>query len=162
MKSLSRASPKLLRSRSQHSISNSIVSQGTRQGWICQRCSLRIQTARQLSSPNPPSVSSIRSLSRAAPLSLRSTGTPTTTLHRSISAKSSDGQIGVREDLPSQREGRRSNIAKRFSGVMDHLQSNIFIAGQRLNDLTGYSGIEALKQDIELQGWSAGIGHGQF
>ena len=35
---------------------------------------------------------------------------------------------------------------------MDHLQSNIFIAGQRLNDLTGYSGIEALKQDIEGQG----------
>lgn len=35
---------------------------------------------------------------------------------------------------------------------MDHLQSNIFIAGQRLNDLTGYSGIEALKKDIESQG----------
>ncbi|KAK4693723.1 hypothetical protein P7C71_g3727, partial [Lecanoromycetidae sp. Uapishka_2] len=35
---------------------------------------------------------------------------------------------------------------------MDHLQSNIFIAGQRLNDLTGYSGIEALKKDIEEQG----------
>ncbi len=35
---------------------------------------------------------------------------------------------------------------------MDSLQSNIFIAGQRLNDLTGYSGIEALKKDIEQQG----------
>ncbi|KAI9798026.1 MAG: sensitivity to high expression protein she9 [Candelina submexicana] len=34
---------------------------------------------------------------------------------------------------------------------MDHLQSNIFIAGQRLNDLTGYSGIEALKREIEEQ-----------
>ncbi|KAG7004915.1 hypothetical protein G7Y79_00022g051360 [Physcia stellaris] len=31
------------------------------------------------------------------------------------------------------------------------MQSNIFIAGQRLNDLTGYSGIEALKKDIENQ-----------
>ncbi|KAL9125136.1 MAG: hypothetical protein Q9217_005612 [Psora testacea] len=31
------------------------------------------------------------------------------------------------------------------------MQSNIFIAGQRLNDLTGYSGIEALKKDIEQQ-----------
>ena len=29
---------------------------------------------------------------------------------------------------------------------------NIFIAGQRLNDLTGYSGIETLKKDIEQQG----------
>lgn len=42
-------------------------------------------------------------------------------------------------------------MSKRFSHVMDHLQSNIFIAGQRLNDLTGYSGIEALKKDIEEQ-----------
>jgi sensitive to high expression protein 9, mitochondrial len=31
---------------------------------------------------------------------------------------------------------------------MDNLQSNIFLASQRLNDLTGYSGIEALKQRI--------------
>ncbi|KAL2070749.1 hypothetical protein VTL71DRAFT_13775 [Oculimacula yallundae] len=33
---------------------------------------------------------------------------------------------------------------------MDHLQGNIFIASQRINDLTGYSGIEALKQRITL------------
>ena len=57
-----------------------------------------------------------------------------------------------RTDLPSQEEGRRSHISKSFTRVMDHLQSNIFIAGQRLNDLTGYSGIEALKKDIERQG----------
>ena len=31
---------------------------------------------------------------------------------------------------------------------MDHLQGNIFIASQRINDLTGYSGIEALKGRI--------------
>jgi sensitive to high expression protein 9 len=31
---------------------------------------------------------------------------------------------------------------------MDHLQSNIFVASQRINDLTGYSGIEALKNQI--------------
>lgn len=31
---------------------------------------------------------------------------------------------------------------------MDHLQGNIFIASRRLNDLTGYSGIEALKTTI--------------
>ena len=34
---------------------------------------------------------------------------------------------------------------------MDNVQSNIFIAGQRLNDLTGYSGIEALKKETEYQ-----------
>jgi sensitive to high expression protein 9 len=31
---------------------------------------------------------------------------------------------------------------------MDNLQGNIFLASQRLNDLTGYSGIEALKTQI--------------
>ena len=57
-----------------------------------------------------------------------------------------------RDDLPSQEEGRRSHLSRRFSNIMDHMQSNIFLAGQRLNDLTGYSGIEALKKDIEEQG----------
>lgn len=57
-----------------------------------------------------------------------------------------------RTELPSQEEGRRSHVSKRFTHLMDHLQSNIFIAGQRLNDLTGYSGIEVLKKDIKEQG----------
>ena len=34
---------------------------------------------------------------------------------------------------------------------MDNLQGNIFTASQRLNDLTGYSGIEALKREIQKQ-----------
>ena len=59
-----------------------------------------------------------------------------------------------RNDLPSQEEGRRSHVSKSFSHLMDHVQSNIFIAGQRLNDLTGYSGIEALRKEIEEQGIS--------
>jgi sensitive to high expression protein 9 len=58
----------------------------------------------------------------------------------------------ARDELPSQEEGRRSQLSKRFSQLMDNLQSNVFIAGQRLNDLTGYSGIEALKRDIGEQG----------
>ena len=57
-------------------------------------------------------------------------------------------------DLPSKQEGRRSHLSKQLSHMMDNLQSNVFIAGQRLNDLTGYSGIEALKKDIEQQGIS--------
>ena len=58
----------------------------------------------------------------------------------------------AQRELPSQSEHRRSPLSKRASHLMDNLQSNIFIAGQRLNDLTGYSGIETLKQDIENQG----------
>ncbi len=73
---------------------------------------------------------------------------------RILSTDRSNAADKPRSDLPSQEEGRRSHISKRFSHVMDHLQSNIFIAGQRLNDLTGYSGIEALKKDIEQQGRS--------
>ena len=66
---------------------------------------------------------------------------------------SSTSQNGFpQRELPSQSEHRRSPLSKRASHLMDNLQSNIFIAGQRLNDLTGYSGIEALKQDIENQG----------
>ena len=76
---------------------------------------------------------------------------------RILSTHSANAAEKPRGDLPSQEEGRRSQISKRFSHVMDHLQSNIFIAGQRLNDLTGYSGIEALKKDIEQQGWRSSI-----
>lgn len=65
-----------------------------------------------------------------------------------------DVAIAQPRDLPSHEEGRRSHVSKKFSRVMDHLQSNIFIAGKRLNDLTGYSGIEALKTEIQEQGIS--------
>ncbi|GAB1207530.1 hypothetical protein APSETT445_006250 [Aspergillus pseudonomiae] len=53
--------------------------------------------------------------------------------------------------LPSYLENRRSQVSKQFTTMMDNLQSNIFVAGQRLNDLTGYSSIEALKKDIHSQ-----------
>ncbi|KAB8274535.1 Mdm33 family-domain-containing protein [Aspergillus minisclerotigenes] len=53
--------------------------------------------------------------------------------------------------LPSYLENRRSQVSKQFTTMMDNLQSNIFVAGQRLNDLTGYSSIEALKKDIHTQ-----------
>lgn len=54
--------------------------------------------------------------------------------------------------LPSFKESRRSQWSKQFSTMMDTLQSNIFVAGQRLNEVTGYSSIEALKRDIYSQG----------
>ncbi|KAB8235791.1 putative mitochondrion biogenesis protein (She9) [Aspergillus alliaceus] len=53
--------------------------------------------------------------------------------------------------LPSYLENRRSQLSKQFTNMMDNLQSNVFVAGQRLNDLTGYSSIEALKKDIHTQ-----------
>ncbi|KAJ5122482.1 hypothetical protein N7448_003616 [Penicillium atrosanguineum] len=53
--------------------------------------------------------------------------------------------------LPSYLESRRSQMSKQFSTMMDNLQSNVFVAGQRLNDFTGYSEIEALKKEIHIQ-----------
>jgi sensitive to high expression protein 9 len=56
------------------------------------------------------------------------------------------------DSLPSQMEKRRSQLSKKFTDLMDNIQGNVFIAGQKLNDLTGYSGIEKLKKEIETQG----------
>lgn len=121
--------------------------------WICYGCSTRLQTRRRPKSKDH-SIGSIsvqyhpnheqQPSEHAHPIDQR----------RAQSGRASNAASKVREDLPSQKEGQRSNVAKRFSHVMDHLQSNIFVAGQRLNDLTGYSGIEALKKDIERQGQS--------
>lgn len=58
----------------------------------------------------------------------------------------------LRDTLPSYLDNRRSQFSKQFTTMMDNLQSNIFVAGQRLNDLTGYSEIEALKKEIHTQG----------
>ncbi|PQE28798.1 hypothetical protein CJF32_00003997 [Rutstroemia sp. NJR-2017a WRK4] len=64
-------------------------------------------------------------------------------------AQHNDNHNGTaEEDLPSSYDSRRHEMTKRFSHLMDHLQGNIFLASQRINDLTGYSGIEALKDRI--------------
>ena len=54
-------------------------------------------------------------------------------------------------ELPSQSESARSNLSKSLTARIDKLQTSILFAGKRLNDLTGYSGIEKLKQQIEQQ-----------
>ncbi|OJJ50806.1 hypothetical protein ASPZODRAFT_126754 [Penicilliopsis zonata CBS 506.65] len=65
--------------------------------------------------------------------------------------ESPDDPATQRGSLPSYLDERRSQLSKRFSSVMDNLQSNVFVAGQRLNDFTGYSAIEVLKRDIQEQ-----------
>lgn len=54
-------------------------------------------------------------------------------------------------ELPSETEHARSNLSKSLTTRIDKLQTSILFAGQRLNDLTGYSGIEKLKKQIEFQ-----------
>ncbi|KAK9459734.1 Mdm33 family-domain-containing protein [Lipomyces oligophaga] len=55
----------------------------------------------------------------------------------------------ILNDLPSQIESRRSSIMKDISRRLDILQAAFFSAGKTLNEITGYSDIEKLKQNIE-------------
>lgn len=87
--------------------------------------------------PSTPTVSS-------APLTQSSKTTST----EDVSPEPTDTATQWTSQLPSIQEQRRSSLSKRFTSVMDNLQGNIFIASQRLNELTGYSGIEALKHQI--------------
>ena len=116
--------------------------------WICQRCYHHNQRALDSERIHTTRRDDHRQRIRAPRIAFPESHS------RALSTGSCDAGDKPRSDLPSQEEGRRSHISKRFSNVMDHLQSNIFIAGQRLNDLTGYSGIEALKKDIDQQGQS--------
>ncbi|KAL3476083.1 Mdm33 family-domain-containing protein [Aspergillus californicus] len=62
--------------------------------------------------------------------------------------KSEYKPTGTDGGLPSYLENRRLQVTKQFSTMMDNLQSNVFVAGQRLNDFTGYTSIETLKLNI--------------
>lgn len=48
-------------------------------------------------------------------------------------------------ELPSHAEDRRSHLSARFSTFMDNLQTRALHATQTINDLTGYTAIEAIK-----------------
>jgi sensitive to high expression protein 9, mitochondrial len=48
-------------------------------------------------------------------------------------------------ELPSASESRRSPLLRSLSNTMDALQGRVLVASQRLNDLTGYTAIEAIK-----------------
>ncbi|KAL7942637.1 Mdm33 family domain-containing protein [Trichoderma barbatum] len=52
-------------------------------------------------------------------------------------------------ELPSISEERRSALNKRFSVIMDNVQSKVVNASQKLNEITGYTGIEAIKVENE-------------
>ena len=116
--------------------------------WICDQCYKRTFSSRKSSAcASYPAIGRTRKGSRQD--RFPSVGRPRS---RPYSTRDDDGLDRARKELPSHEESRQSLFYKRFSSMMDHAQSNIFIAGQRLNDLTGYSGIEALKKDIEEQG----------
>ena len=136
-----------------------IATRQSTKSWTCRQCQQLIQ-GRLRSKTHPAGLGALGrydsrytahdTSSRALARNLRHAFSTSSKHPNQEPAK--DGITDAKTELPSQEESRRSHVAKRFSHVMDNVQSNIFIAGQRLNDLTGYSGIEALKNDIEQQG----------
>ncbi|KAJ1333705.1 sensitive to high expression protein 9 [Microdochium nivale] len=56
-----------------------------------------------------------------------------------------------REDpsLPSSIRSKTSPVAESISNFIDRAQTTLFTASQRINDLTGYSGIETLKDRVD-------------
>ncbi|KAI1089605.1 Mdm33 family-domain-containing protein [Rostrohypoxylon terebratum] len=82
------------------------------------------------SSPSPPPDSSTASASTSTSTSTSTSSPP------------------PNPDLPSTQNSRRSHINQQLSAFMDRAQTTLFAASQRINDLTGYSGIEVLKQQI--------------
>ena len=65
-----------------------------------------------------------------------------------IRATPSENSPGtIRPELPSVSERRRGPLTQRFSNAMDTLQSRVLTASQKMNDLTGYTGIEDIKAE---------------
>lgn len=61
------------------------------------------------------------------------------------------------EQLPSHQERQRSNFEKRLTALMDELLPKIAVVTQKVNTYTGtdYSGVEALRREIQEQGTHA-------
>ncbi|XP_044724031.1 she9 / mdm33 family domain-containing protein [Hirsutella rhossiliensis] len=93
---------------------------GHRQSILCLRCSITVR-ARLLSTRPPPPPPSREG------------------------AEADDAS----EPLPSMVESRRGALDRKFSHVMDNLQARVLTASHTLNDITGYSSIEAIKADNE-------------
>lgn len=145
-------------------LSLSAQNPASRQGSICLQCRFRTQSRRysspskqenELPSSKPtPELENLHTIPDTgkdfASATVNNEGQEVT---ESIRLEEKQTSNPLEEDnLPSDAERRRSQLSKKFTDLMDNIQGNVFIAGQKLNDLTGYSGIEKLKQNIETQG----------
>lgn len=86
-------------------------------------------------------------IDRKQPITISSEGSPT---NSSPVTNSLEDDIKLEiPDLPSDKEKKRSKLAKRLEIYLDSLQDTIFTATRALNDVTGYSSIEKLKKSID-------------
>lgn len=137
---------------------------------ICLQCFLSARNRSFSTIPpssNPPSGTASRNDSRQSPeISPRQDESPTTTTadpharpadeskpesesetspHSENEPPKQPPPPNNEPELPSSSEDRRHPLSARFSTFMDDLQSRVLNATQTINDLTGYSAIEAIK-----------------
>ncbi|KAI3395917.1 hypothetical protein diail_628 [Diaporthe ilicicola] len=121
-------------------------------GQLSLRSGCGLQSRIRLYSTNPPppgqNASSEEAKEPSEPTHISSTPSPSSSESPSSSSSSSAAAAAPSRpspELPSQTDSRRSAASQNFSHFMDNLQSRVLVASQTLNDLTGYSAIEAIK-----------------
>ncbi|CAM1511729.1 Fc.00g092420.m01.CDS01 [Cosmosporella sp. VM-42] len=121
---------------------------------ICLRCSIRAIGARgrfyssQIPPKGPATGSKPTSAEKESDVELKSKLRTDERYPEDVKPEYTDRA----HELPSTTDSRRSDITAKFSHWMDNLQSRVLVASQTLNDVTGYSSIEAIKrQNTELE-----------
>ncbi|KAI9729198.1 MAG: sensitivity to high expression protein she9 [Cirrosporium novae-zelandiae] len=117
---------------------------------ICHRCRIRASIRFYSNSHSLQDQSPSKETDRDALDSISGSALPSSPGSNNEHINNNSLSQKERNKLPSHTEGRRSQLSKRLTHLMDDLQTNIFFAGKKLNDLTGYSGIEALKHEIDI------------
>jgi sensitive to high expression protein 9 len=74
-----------------------------------------------------------------------STPEPETKPTEPVRDSSQEPESPEKHELPSTTDSRRSIVDKKFAKLMDDVQAKLVNASQTLNDITGYTGIEAIK-----------------
>lgn len=119
---------------------------------LCRLYSVREVSIRTFRNEWTPNIHHARRANPPRPLQVTTKRHVTTEESRPSVPVISKGLGSEVKGLPSEDEHNRSSFLKGLTSRMDNIQAVVFNAGQRLNELTGYSGIEALKIAIEEQG----------
>ncbi len=112
---------------------------------ICLRCSIQA-SSRFYSTGGKPPFEAARAAEEAAKSPAPKSAKSLPADQPSQPEPEYGSQAAPSPELPSTSEAKRSVASARFgSTFLDNLQSRVLVASQTLNDLTGYSAIEAIK-----------------
>ncbi|KAL1843187.1 hypothetical protein VTJ49DRAFT_2738 [Mycothermus thermophilus] len=116
---------------------------------------LQLNTSDQPPRPDPnPSSGTSSNATATSSSSSSSESKPTDSTSTTTTTKTTTDTPNNNTDptLPSFTETHRHPLSARFSILMDNWQARVLVATQKLNDLTGYSAIEAIKaRNLELE-----------